>query len=182
MMKPGTYKARGVAALLGNSSEKGTPQIDIQFRIVEGEFEGELIRWTGYFTEKTSERTIESLQICGWQGDDLSVFAQRDDGTIPPPNGVDRNPVELVLEEEVYEGKTRVKVKWVNRPGGGRELNLENAMTRQSASSFAESMKGIIHATRMKKAAAQGTNVTDFPHGANAPAPQQAAAGQKKAW
>lgn len=69
----GRYKARAEGAVvLGNSKDKGTPFIEFYLQITEGEEKGKRVRWTGYFTEKTQERTIDALLTCGWTGDDPS--------------------------------------------------------------------------------------------------------------
>ena len=53
--------------------------------MTDGKFKGERVRWTGYFTptedkkgKTVAERTIESLQICGWTGDDLYGFIRKE--------------------------------------------------------------------------------------------------------
>ena len=152
MITNGTYKARATAVLLTKSSQKGTPLIQVNFQIQdEGEFHGETIRWDGYLTEKTAERTLESLGYCGWKGDDISVFTK--EGVL---DGCDLNDVSIVVEMEPYEGtdekyvgKSFPRVQWVNKTGG-RGLNVENAMPVAEAVVFAEKMKGLVHKTKAK--------------------------------
>ena len=156
MLTAGNYKARATKALLAQVGKNETPAMQIVFQIQdEGPHQGDTIRWDGWLTEKAQDRTIESLQHCGWTGDDVSVFAR--DGA--PLQGLDLNDVELVVEMESYEkeGETKhaAKVQWVNRIGGGRGLNVENAMPEAKALAFAEKMKGIVHKTRAKTAATQ---------------------------
>lgn len=165
----GTYRARASGAcVLGTSANKGTPFLELYLKVIEGEHKGALVRWTGYFTENTNERTIQSLLFMGWQGEDPSEFA---DGEL---HGLDANEVDIVVEIEEYEnaeGELRhsPRVQWVNRPGG--YLNVENAMNTEAAKSFGERMRGLVIGMRAKTpvANAKGTG-TDFPHGANAPA------------
>jgi hypothetical protein len=159
----GMYKGRATGeVVLGESSNKGTPFIEVYFDIVEGDNKGWSVRWTSYFSEKTSKRTIESLGFCGWRGDDISEFI---DGGL---HGLDSNVVDVVVELEEYEKdgekRTAPKVQWVNRAGGGRFLNVANAMSHDKAVSFAEKMRGLV----MQVKAAQSADV-DFPHGASAP-------------
>lgn len=166
MITAGTYKARATQVLLTKSSQKGTPIIQVNFQIQdEGEHHGETIRWDGYLTEKTAERTFESLQYCGWTGDDISVFTK--EGVL---QGCDLNEVSLVVEmeaykgnDEKYQGKSFPRVQWVNK-SGGRGLNVENAMPVAEALSFAEKMKGLVHKVKAKNPA---------------PAPAAAANGEK---
>lgn len=168
--KNGTYRAKASGAcVLGTSANKGTPFLELYFKVIEGEFAGQLVRWTGYFTENTSERTIQALLYCGWTGEDPSEFS---DGAL---HGLDANEVDVVVEMEEYEkdGETRhaPRVQWVNRPGG--YLNTEAAMNTDAAKSFGDRMRGLVIAMR-SKTPVKG-NGAEFPHGANAPASTQAA-------
>jgi hypothetical protein len=129
----GTYRARAVSGGLGYASN-GTEQLGVDFMITEGPNEGQHVTWWGYFTEKTADRTIESLRIMGWQGDDLCDLT-----------GIDQNPVDLVIEAEEYEDKRTGeirsvgKVRWVNRAGG---LTIKDAMSPAQAREFAARMRG----------------------------------------
>lgn len=143
----GTYKAKVQGeCVLGTSKEKGTPFIEFYLTILEGENKGGRARWTGYFTENTNERSIQSLQICGWAGDDLSQFS---DGGL---HGLDANEVEIVVEIEEYEkeGETKhaPRVAWINRAGGF--LNKAAAMNPDAAKAFAERMRGLVLKSKEK--------------------------------
>ncbi len=129
MIQAGSYKARATKALLAQVGANKTPAMQVVFQLTdEGPHQGETIRWDGWLTEKTQERTIEAIGYCGWTGDDLSVFAK--DGA--PMQGMDLNDVEIVVEVESYEkdGETKHanKVAWVNRIGGGRGLNVDRTV------------------------------------------------------
>lgn len=156
MISPGRYKARATDAQLG-FTEGGKEQVAVAFEIVsDGDHCGETITWYGYFTEKTTERTFESLRTCGWDSDDLSQL-----------DGV-RGECEIVVEhEEDQNGKERARVKWVNRPGAGG-VSLKNKMSDGQRLSFAERMKGAAMLHRQKS-------------GANA-APAQRAAPKRTEW
>lgn len=184
MIAVGTYRARqSGAVVLGASAQKGTPFIETHFRVVEGEHNGETARWTSYFTENTNERTIQSLQIAGWVGEDLSEFG---DGE---PHGLDANEVNIVVEHETYndktsgEEKTVAKVAWVNRVGG--YLNTAASMTPEAAQSFGERMRGLVLKMRAKTPAPATPPSTDpaaFPFGANTPAGSPPTAPSRKAF
>lgn len=125
----GTWKAKGVEAALGDASSSGNETIAIGFVALEGEPKGRQITWYGYFTEKTFDRTIESMRYCGWEGNDLSRL-----------ESCTRNEVYIVVEhEEDQEGEMRARVRWVNSGGG---VALKNRMDVGSAKAFAERMKG----------------------------------------
>lgn len=159
-----TYKARACGeCVLGTSKNKGTPFIEFYLQITAGENAGGKVRWTGYFTEKTNERSIQSLQTCGWQGEDLGEFA---DGGL---HGLDANEVDIAVELETYtndngEERTTPRVAFINRAGGF--LNTESAMNDEAAQSFGDRMRGLVLAMKAKRPVKD--TGTDFPHGANA--------------
>ena len=153
-MRAGTFKARAVDWALGFTGE-GAPQVAVAFLIIGGDCDGEQITWYGYFTEKTERRTLESLRVCGWKGDDLADLA-----------GLGDDEVALVVKEDVYQGETRLKVAWVNRPGG---LVMKARMNPEEAKRFAKQMMGAIVAAR------SGAPISAKGNGASAP--RSAAAG-----
>ncbi len=130
----GLHKAVAVEAQLGKSTNDN-PQVAVTFRFTEGPNENKRITWYGFFTEKTTKRTIASLRYCGWRGNDLSDLSSMlfDSDT--------SQTVELDLQTDTYEGKTRTRVQWVNRLGGGGAA-LANPMGDQERADFAEKMMG----------------------------------------
>lgn len=174
------HKARAFGrVVLGKSGKKETPFVETYFKVTEGDNVGGEVRWTGYFTENSSERTIEALQTCGWEGDDVGEFA---DGEL---HGLDKNEVLIVVELEEYEkdGEKHLapRVKWVNKLGG--YLNVQNAMPKEEAASFGEKMKGLVLKMKTKKAAPP-SEAGSFDFGANAKPeePQKKVSGTKKGW
>lgn len=133
-MQKATYLARVTGVSFGTAST-GNNQVAVQCDIVSPEeFGGESIAWIGHFTDKTTARTIASLRLLGWTGDDLSEL-EGDTGTLLP------NEVELVCDVEEFEGELQLKVKWVNRPGGGR-FAFKEPLTGPRLKAFAAQMKG----------------------------------------
>lgn len=123
----GTFKARAKEWALGLSSTS-KEQVAVLFEITQGEHAGKSLTWFGYFTEQTTDRTLDSLRHCGWDGDNFVEL-----------KGLDANEVEIVVDEEEYEGKTRTKVQWVNRPS---RLAMREQMNGQAAAAFAAKMRG----------------------------------------
>ncbi len=152
-----TYLAKAVGCSFGISSN-GNYQIGIPLQIAEGDHQYETITWVGHFTEKTQDRTIESLQNMGWKGDDLSELADLDAAraAILLPDAV-----EIVCDVETYENELQLKVKWVNKPGAGR-FAFKNKLEGAHLKSFAAQMKNAIRG-------AQGGRK---PNGGGAPKPQ----------
>ena len=115
------YRARARQWGLGESS-KGKEQVAISFDITTEGAEFNSINAYLYFTEKTWERTVESLRHMGWTGSDIADLA-----------GLDANEVELVIKDDTYDGETRPKVKWINRIGG---LELKAPLTGDKLKAF----------------------------------------------
>jgi hypothetical protein len=113
---------------LGKSGDKEC--VAVLFDYVDQNGEAGSIQWWGYFTDKTWERTLESLRYMGWQGDDLGSL-----------DSLDANEVELVLDEEEYQGKKSTKVQWVNRL---QALYIKDPMDQGERASFAARMRGRI--------------------------------------
>lgn len=130
----GTVRARAKEWGLGVSSS-GKEQIAVMFELV-GDHAGQTITWFGYFTENTVDRTLDSLRHCGWDSDNIAEL-----------DNLNANEVELVLDEEEYEGKVRTKVKWVNRPA---RLMMKEQMTPAAAAAFAQRLRGKTVAHKQK--------------------------------
>src|SRR5688500_1276083 len=138
MIKEGTYTAKGVEAKLGFTAA-GKEQVAVRLRLSSGEG----ITYFGYFTEKTTERTLESLRHLGWAGEDLFDLS-----------GIDQNEVEIVVEHEEYETdsgelKTSAKVRWINAIGGGG-IAMKSTMDVAQAKAFAQRMKATAIAAKRK--------------------------------
>lgn len=131
----GTYRARAVKWVIGEASTK-TPQIGIEFRVEHDDGSFDSITSYRYFTDGALEYTVADLRALGWQGVDLLELA--DNG-----GGLDTNEVELVLDWEAHNGKTRLKVKYINAGGG---VAMKNAMNGDAVKAFAASMRGKIAA------------------------------------
>lgn len=122
-------------------ADNGTEQIGILFDYIDENGEPSRITYYGYFTESTADRTIESMRFCGWEGDDFGQL-----------EGLDRNEVELVIEDETYQGKTRRKVQWVNRLAS---VAIKKPMDSQQIAAFAAKMRGRAVASRQKMGSRQ---------------------------
>jgi hypothetical protein len=136
MIEPGKYRARATDAKLG-VAQTGSDTVAVAFELLDQP--GQHITWYGYFTEKTVDRTMESLRYCGWEGDDVSDLS-----------GIDANEVEIVVEhEDDKEGKPRARVKWINRAGSSK-AQLKTEMNDAQKKAFAARMKGAALASRSK--------------------------------
>ena len=111
----GRYTATAKTVDLGQSAEKGTPYVSILFENEQGE---DLTAFL-YLSDAALERTVRTLR---------EVFGFNDDfGTVKEQ--VTGKQASIVVEAEEFEGKTRMKVKWVNAVGGVSGKPLENAVS-----------------------------------------------------
>lgn len=120
----GTHKARAVEWDFDASN--GKECIVVRFEFVGGPHAGKSIQWWGYFVDAAVQRTLDSMRHCGWTGETLGDMT-----------GMGDAEVELVIADEEYNGKTRSKVRWVNRPP---RLLLSNPMNRASLDAFSQRM------------------------------------------
>lgn len=130
-IEPGTYRARVVNYTLSNT-KAGNPQVEVLFEFSQGEGVHEShhqTRWWGQLSEKALPYTLKNLITMGYRGTSNEDFAKLADGV--EGGMIDLSTeVDLVLEYEAGEaGKTFLKVKWINTPGGG----FKAGMTREQA-------------------------------------------------
>lgn len=129
----GTYRARvtSAAEVQFGYTSTGNEQIAVPLTITDGEHAGTTITWFGNFgSDKATEIALKALRACGWAGNDLSDLT-----------GIDTLEVDAVVEWEEYNGQSRMKVKWLNAPGGGR-VKLDKPMNDAQRRAFAAKMKG----------------------------------------
>ena len=146
------YLARACGAAQFEESGNNNMQIAIPFEIVEeGERYGETITWFATMHDtpdkkgKTGkDRVVESLIYMGFGGDDMTALMEisDDDARALLPE-----IVELVVVPDEYEGTTRLKVRWVNRPGAGR-AGFKKPLSKEGMRSFAAQMRGALKNAR----------------------------------
>lgn len=129
------YPAFAVEGEYGVFPNTGSDFVYVTFQVVGGEYDGHRVPWTGHFTEKTAQRTIESLEYCGctFPGNDITNL-----------EGLGSQQVSIDVQHEDYTDsngnlRTTARVAWVNRPGG---MKQEHQMDAARKASFRERMKG----------------------------------------
>jgi hypothetical protein len=145
------YTARACGAASFATSSKGNQQIAVPMEVSQGEHAGETITWIAVFHETAdkngvtgAERIIQSLQYMGWQGDDLTELMEVSDEQV---RELLPSEVEISCDLETYEGKTRLKVQWINQAGAGR-FTFKEAATKNDLRSFAAQMKSTVRSVR----------------------------------
>jgi len=137
LSKAGKYMAvvkRPPNGWFGEIGEKKTPFIRLPLIVQENaEMEtddqiGKEIVWRGFITEAAVGRTVKALvKAFGWNGDlaalaadqYLTAFENPDMVTLENGKTTDSDPFtgktcKITCEEEEYDGKTRVVIKWLN--------------------------------------------------------------------
>jgi hypothetical protein len=99
---PGRYAATVVDAHFGQSHKNGTPHLELTLETDEG---GRISAWL-YLSPKAFENTTRRLrEAFGFNGDYETAVQQ-----------VRGKPCSITVEEEVEDGKRRLRVAWVNQP------------------------------------------------------------------
>jgi len=123
--------ANGGELVQFGSSSRGTKQVVVHFRLLDGEHAGKVLPWWGYFSEKTWRRTLESLRYAGFTGDDLAAINDQ---------MLDQMVSLTISHESDDKGIIRARVAWVNAPGGGG-VTLKQPMTASELKAFSLSMR-----------------------------------------
>ena len=115
----------------GYSPERGTEQVGLRVQILDGDLEGQVYTWLGYFTEASEDRTLEQLRIAGWDNTDFL--------SLP---GLGSTEFELQLEEESSQrdGTLYWKPTFINRMG----VAMKHSMDAQQRAAFAARLRGKI--------------------------------------
>lgn len=165
MVPEGTWRARGVTAALGYTSQDGEQAgVEIVFSPDQGEdVDGRHMTWYGSFSEKAEVHTLKALRAFGWSNDDLSNL-----------EGIDTNEVEAVVaHEQDLQGEWRARVRFINPVGSGG-VAMKTKMSEDQARAFAERMRGRVLA--LGKASPAGA-----PKPTSGGAPPAATSGKPKA-
>lgn len=137
----------------------GSDFVQLSGVITEGEFKGQMLSWTGWFTDKAMARTIDSLKYCG------CTFPNND---VTDLTGVDANEVLFQVEHQTFESdtgtKTFARIAFINSLARG--VNPEVQMDPSRKASFKQKMMGQIAQSKMGKSGNGGTGAA----GASTPA------------
>lgn len=134
-IKPGKYKAKATRGGIGKSKNKGTLQVGIEFEFMTTGGELETLWWMGYLTDAAKERVYNTLALLDFK--ENYVETPGENGTMFADDALDKNKeVEIVVEMEEYEGKSRPKISWVNALGGSRFSGLPSIELKSTLSSI----------------------------------------------
>ena len=142
----------------GEQGDNNTPFIRIPcFVVDDGDQEGKEIVFYAWISEKAFDRSIQTLVkvFPEWDGD-LEAL-ERGDFTFA---GLD---CEIVAEAETFEGKKRVKAKWLNPIGGGGGKAMDSGKVLSLISKLGRRAKAI--------AKQAGAGAQPSPRASSSPAP-----------
>lgn len=136
----GTHLVRVHSTFLGKSKNTQTGYVGVVFE----DDAGDTITAYLYTSDKAIGRTVETLELLGWDlqanNGDLSTLHET-----PLLHG---RQSEIVVENETYEGKTRAKVKWINGPDGGGRAE---GMPANEAQAFAAALRAKVYGSKAGK-------------------------------
>lgn len=125
--------ARGVnGTLMTEEKKSGKISVSAQFKILPGQkatdengreisVAGTTLTWFSTVSEKTRQRTIESMHFAGLSMEaaeriiDLAESGRC--GKVPEKYGFGSKDVSLNCQIDTYEGKSNTRIAWVNKPG-----------------------------------------------------------------
>lgn len=143
------YRATAIEAVL-SQSKVGNAMIKVNFQLLDPPHIG--LTWNGMLhNEKSTTRTLDTLRLCGWKGDDLSDVAFSPE-----------NEVSLSLKNEEYEGKQHTRVQWVNAKGDGSGFKLKDTLSPAEKVAIASRLKGAVLAHKAKGNTASGGSDIPF--------------------
>jgi hypothetical protein len=126
LMQAGRHLVTVISTKLGKAGT-GKEQIAVEFQNGRGEH----ATWYGSFSEKALPYTLKALENCDWDGEsdgwNVSVLCRK--------GSIVGHEAEIVLEEEEYQGKARIKVSWVNRVGEGGG-GMKEVLSEDAAEAF----------------------------------------------
>jgi hypothetical protein len=143
------HKARAVpnSHEWGFSPNTGTEQVGIRITLIGGDLDGQAVTWYGFFTENSEQRTLEQLEIAGW--DKSSVI------DLP---GLGSTEFELQLEEEPDEkGNVFLRPTFINRMSVMMKNKMDETQKRALAARLG-ALVGARPAARPAQRSAPATN------------------------
>jgi hypothetical protein len=120
MISAGKFKGKVVDYGV-KETKTGKPMIEVWFEV---DNEG-TVPWRGFLTEKTVERTLKTLALCGLKGPLESIADGPIGGALDPDKELDID-VELVASQK-DASKKYPQVKWVN---DSRSSKFDAAVTQ----------------------------------------------------
>lgn len=112
-MKPGIYDAKLLGWGFGKQGKNQTPFIMFNVHVFENPSAPELMQWQGWLTDSSRLNTEKALAVLDFDGNWAKIA--------DCASGLNKDKVfEVTVEDEIYEGKSNLKIKWINEKGASR--------------------------------------------------------------
>ena len=109
----GQFEIQGIEYWTGGKTQKsGTPYIELGLLTEKG-----AVRWVGYLTEKSAERTVNSILDLGFNGDGPEDFLNGKPNLFNLPKGVT-----VTVAAEEYNGKMYYKGNYINKAPAKKDV------------------------------------------------------------
>jgi hypothetical protein len=131
LIPEGDYRVKCVAAKIGWAGTN-SEQIGLRLKITEGQHEGTMLTYYGFFSDKTEEHTMKAMRALGFAGDDVSNLSSmyNDEAIAVVIHEADSGPNGT--------GEMRARVRWIN----GSDVSMSKVMNTSELASFANRMRG----------------------------------------
>ncbi|MEZ4871242.1 MAG: hypothetical protein R2827_03145 [Bdellovibrionales bacterium] len=152
LIPAGRYIGRIIEYAITKREGQTSPELQVQFEFdVPGLGKRKLTSYK-YFTDKGRKYALQALAILGLKGNDPSVLVENHFGS-----GYldEEGEFEIEVIQESYQGETKNKIGWVNRPGAGGVAKVEG--------NAAQSLKGQLGDLRGSMVQARKDTNTDDP-------------------
>jgi len=128
------------AGWIAESKEKQTPYVRIPIRVTEGPCKGHIAVVNLWLSNGAFDNTIKRMaEVFQFDGDLAALHLGK--------QTLAGKPCNIETEMETYEGKDRLKVKWLNPPGGGGAQPMDEAKVASILLSLNAKAKAIAKAT-----------------------------------
>ena len=146
---PGIFDAKVSDYGIGKT-KKGDPMAMIRFSFTDKENNEHFINWYGTFVHpKAAEISCETLAVCGWTTNSPADLSKGAGSGVLDEN----RTISITLKSDTYDGKTSVKVAYVNPPGGaGFRDSMDQGDAVQAFSGL--NLGGVAAAARKKYSSA----------------------------
>jgi hypothetical protein len=122
-MKPGKYKAYVLDKII-SENKSGNPQVVISLDVEFSDGERHVMNYYGQLSEKAAEYTMNALVACGIQGNSVAD---------PITKGLE---VSVTVAEEIgQDGKSRLKIAWINKPSS-MGIPMDESKARMALKKF----------------------------------------------
>ena len=154
--RAGTYIAKVVPkwdSWFGESGEKKTPYINLTLEVDEGPESESEISFFGYLSDKAVDHTLKNIALAfpGWKGiHDIDSLINRQ--------------CEIVVEEDTYNGKSKMVVRYVNVIGGGsRSSGMDADKTKSLIARLQGKSKAIVKMVEEKSGRMAHEDIGELP-------------------